>query len=139
MDKFRASYIGISIAVFVATLWAAILLNVGIDEQAVPTLVNGITSSMSIVVGFCGAIVGIMFREIGTNPKTKRNLLISLIALMAPITFLWTTYSFLAMGFYSLAVRYSLSGLILTLYIFIMLLVFVAEALSSQLEKTAGC
>lgn len=63
MDKFRASYIGISIAVFVATLWAAILLNVGIDEQAVPTLVNGITSSMSIVVGFCGAIVGIMFQR----------------------------------------------------------------------------
>lgn len=135
VDIFRAGIYIISIITVIATIWVG-FLNIGVGNEAVPTLVNGITSSMSVIVGFCGAIIGIMFREIGTKDSEARNRLVVFLALlMAPITMLWTTYSFLTMAMYAFAVKYALVGLIYALYIFVGLIIFVARELIPETKK----
>lgn len=141
MNIFKWSSWIISLVIIVFVVWESIFLNVAVSETVVPTLVNGITSSMSIVAGFFGVIIGIMWRDIRQREwheyvKIKTQLLTFLFSLAIPIFFLLSTYLFLTMGYYLFAVKYSLSGLILTLYTFIMLMIFVAKQVDSEIEQT---
>ena len=133
MDTYRTGIWIISIVTIIAVIWVGVL-NIGVGNEDVPTLANGITSSMSVIVGFCGAITGIMFREID-HSEGKKKLVIFLLLLMVPITMLWTTYSFLTVAEYAFAVKYALVGLIFALYIFTRLMIFVAEELTAETNK----
>jgi cytochrome bd-type quinol oxidase subunit 2 len=126
MGKFQISIYAISITVFVAAIWTCIFLTIKVNDQVIPTLVNGITSSISVVVGFCGVIIAIMFREID-DIKAKKFLFVAIILLLIPLTMLWSTYSFLTMNMSELAIRWSLSALISALYIFIAVVIYIVR------------
>jgi amino acid permease len=128
----------ISIAVLVAVVWVCFFLNVNVNDQSIFTLVNGITSSTSVIVGFSGAIIGIMFREAKEKHDNKARLFlfIAIAVLMIPLTMLWTTYAMLAIGgmWTSIAVRSGLGGLIMAFYVFSVVVIFIAEQLSIEIE-----
>jgi hypothetical protein len=55
-------YYIISVVFVVVYLFVFLLLPVTISDSNIPTLGNGITTSISIIVGFGGAVTGIIFR-----------------------------------------------------------------------------
>ena len=119
----------------VAIVWAA-LFNVRISPETIPILINGITSSTSVIIGFSGTIIGIMLREIDKSDRKTRVFYMLIIALLAlPLTMLWSTYVFLAMNWLETAIRYSLSGLILALYIFIAIIIYSVNSLKAEIDK----
>jgi hypothetical protein len=122
-DRYTTYIIVFTIVVVIAILWVAVFLDIKMDYSAFPTLVNGITSSTSIILGLSGAIIGIMLRDGEVDKGTKNFYYIAMVLLLLPITMLWMTYSFLASGKLGSwlsyeAVRVALSGLIFTLYLF---------------------
>jgi amino acid permease len=129
----------LSIVVFVAVIWASVFLNINVNDQYVFTLVNGITASTSVIVGFSGTIIGIMYREAKEKQDNKTRLFLfkAIAVLMIPLIMLWTTYCFLVMGgmWTSVAVRYGLDGLIMAFYVFSVVVIFIAEQLSIEIEK----
>lgn len=106
--------------------WTNYGLTIRIDPTAIPTLINGITTSTSIVIGVFVAILGIMHHSImeRSEPKPKEFYLRAMISLMVPLFWLWTTYAFLTTGLSQFAIRYALSGLITVLYICMVFTVF---------------
>jgi len=138
MNAFQGYMYAISVAVFVAVVWACVFLNVNVNDQSIFTLVNGITSSTSVIVGFSGAIIGIMFREAKEkqDKKARLFLFIAIAVLMIPLTMLWTTYAMLTIGgvWTSMAVRWGLSGLIMAFYVFSIVVIFIAKQLSIEIE-----
>jgi len=139
MNTFKRAIYTISIAVFVAVVWASIFLNINVDDKSIFTLVNGITASTSVIVGFSGTIIGIMYREAKEKQDDKARMFLfkAIAVLMMPLIMLWTTYCFLVMGgiWASLAVRYSLDGLIMAFYVFGVVVIFIAKQLSAEIEK----
>jgi Ca2+/Na+ antiporter len=139
MNKFKLYLYVFTIVLIVAVIWVIFFLNIKVSDQVIPTLVNGITSSMSVIVGFCGALIGIMFREIDKNDsKTKVSYIVVIVVLSIPLTMLWTTYCFLTMGMSEFAVRYGLSGLIFALYIFFAVVIYAVTTLSDEKRKTSN-
>jgi hypothetical protein len=112
-------------------VWAKISL------QNVPAVINGITASTSIVIGFIGVVVGILVREIFKGEsKAKIFLLLMAFLLTVPLTYLSTVYSFLLLGYVDWAIRWALNGLVLSLFIFVVIMLFAFHRLTSG--KKAG-
>ena len=90
-----------------------------ISLQSVPTIINGITASISIIIGFSGAAIGIMVREIFRNDKKARQYYLSILFLFiyAFAYQLWV-YQMLISGDVDIALRWSLCGLLLSILIF---------------------
>lgn len=117
-----------------AVIYTAGFLVINVDSEAIPTLINGLTASMSIIVGFAGAFLGITFRDVPKkDTKTKKVYIYAMAALFIPLMFLWTTYFVLTTGLADLAVRYGLSSLILTIYLFILILVYTVKKVYREL------
>lgn len=111
-------------------LWVT---HVTLERDAIPTVINGLTSSISLIVGFTGAIITIVL----TNPSFKRarsmvRIIITIITLALAIGVLWTTYSCLINAEYDSALKVSMTGLLISLYILIDFLGF----LSSQVFRS---
>jgi|SRR5208283_4240232 len=99
-------------AVAAASVFAMIWVNIGsltkfglqieLPESNIPTLINGITTSTSLVIGIFIAILGIMLRSSieKKDYDSKHFYLYGMISLMIPVLWLWTTYVFLTQGFY---------------------------------------
>lgn len=120
--------------------WIWGFLPVGMNYDAIPTLVNGITSSTSLILGFCGVIIGIMFREPrqkSTNRVSTGHFVFFLIMLIIPVSILWWTYSTLAFGAYLVSVKCGLSNLILALYIFASLIIYVIKETDLDVNRRA--
>jgi len=139
MSTFKIYFYVFSIAVFVAMIWVGISLNINVNDQHVFTLVNGITASTSVIVGFSGTIIGIMFHEAKEkrDNKTRMFLFKAIASLMIPLIMLWTTYCFLVMGgmWTSVAVKWGLDGLIMAFYVFSIVVIFIREQLNIEIEK----
>lgn len=106
--------------------WAKISL------QNVPTVINGITASTSIVIGFIGVVVGILVREVfKDDSKTKIFLLLMVFLAGIPLTYLSSVYSFLLMGYVDWAIRWALNGLVLSLFLFAAIMLFAFHRLTS--------
>jgi len=139
MNTFRLAIYTLTIVVFAAVVWACIFLNVNVNDQSIFTLVNGITASTSVIVGFSGTIIGIMFREANEKQDNEARMFFfkAIAALMIPLTMLWTTYAMLAIGgvWTPMAVRWGLSGLIMAFYVFSAVVIFIAKRLSAEIEK----
>jgi len=137
MNTFRLYLYVLSIMVFVLVIWTSVFLNINVNDQYVFTLVNGITASTSVIVGFSGTIIGIMYREAKEKQDNKARMFsfIAIAVLMIPLNILWTTYCFLVMGWTQLAVRNGLSGFIMAFYVFSVVVIFIGEQLSIEIEK----
>jgi hypothetical protein len=129
-------FIAIAIVFAVAYPVVLFMLPVAVDST-VPTLVNGITTSMSIIIGLGGAVIGIVFRgdiEKGDS-KARRIYFYALSLLIIPLIYPWGSYISLAAGtsWYVFAVRYSLDGYLVALLA--IMIVYLLTARRWYLEK----
>jgi len=134
-------------SLFVATMFAVLWVNLGsmtkfglqinLSESYIPTLINGITTSTSIVIGILIAVLGIMLRfSVESKDSVSKNFyLVAMVILIMPIVLFWSTYTFLTMGLYAFAVRYALSTLIIALLICVLVVVFAVVRMANQSEK----
>jgi hypothetical protein len=92
-----------------------------IPLQNVPTVINGITTSTSVIVGFTGTIIGLMVKEIFKNDKKMRRALIY-VSFFVGITFvyLFLVYLFLVGGLLEFALRTAVVGFLATLLVFVL-------------------
>jgi hypothetical protein len=118
--------------------WTSYGLTIKLDPTSVPTVINGITTSTSIVIGVVVAVLGIMYRVImeKSDPKPKEFYLRAMISLMVPLFWLYTTYAFLTIGWTDFAVRYALSGLLAALYVCIVITIFTVTRIATEIDGT---
>jgi hypothetical protein len=110
-----------------------------IQAQSVPTIVNGIVTSTSIIVAFSGALIGLFFREVFNDDKRGKEVLIIFATLFAvPFVFLFFAYYSIAIGgqfmgvtFLENAWRYALFSLSTALFLILFILLFVAYAIEN--------
>jgi hypothetical protein len=86
--------------------------------DSVPTIINGVTASTSIIIGFTGAIIGLFYRQFENNTQVKNILLYSAFYELVPLTFLFLVYNFLLLGYVDWAIRLSLVAFALSLLTF---------------------
>src|SRR5208337_350620 len=76
--------------------------------QNVPTVINGINAASSIIVGFSGAIIGIMVREFFKNDNRAKRVFLGIVLLFVyAFSYQLFIYSNLVNGLLDLALRYS--------------------------------
>ncbi|MCJ7631367.1 hypothetical protein MUP77_03040, partial [Candidatus Bathyarchaeota archaeon] len=89
--------------------------------QNIPSIINGITTSTSIIVAFSGAVIGFMVRDLFQSDKKARIVFFGvLVSFIYVFMYLFWVYAFLTMGGVDLALRWSLDGLLLSLLIFVL-------------------
>lgn len=133
MDKFEAYFIIITVVTFIAVVWTNLFLPINVDASWIPSLVNGMTSSMSIIVGFMGGFIGIMLHETSKNDKKAKTFYFrGLLLLLIPLSFLWTTYALLTIGWSETAIRYGLSFLSITFYLFFAIVLYSVKILKIE-------
>ena len=118
-----------------AYLFVLFFLPLTIDKTSIPTLVNGITTSLSIIVGFGAAVTGIVFRgdvEKG-DAKARKDYFFSLGLFILALVYPWGSYLALATGQFELAVKYSFFGYLIALLAIIT--VYILTARRWELEK----
>ena len=104
--------------------------------QSIPTVINGITSSTSIIVAFSGAVIGFMIRELFQSDKKARIAFFGVLLIFTYIfMYLFWVYTFLATGLIDLALRWSLDGLLLSLLIFVWTMLLGFYRLDMQKER----
>ncbi len=89
-----------------------------IEYSSIPTIINGITASTSIIIGFTGAMVALFYRVFDADDSTKTVLLISAFYEIVPLAFLLFVYIFLPLGFTDGALKLALVALGLSLVSF---------------------
>jgi hypothetical protein len=98
-------------------IWINWFLEIKIDVQTIPTLVNGITACASIIFGFLIAFTGIVIR--GFEKPEFRNWefpLTVMILLLIPLFWLFGAYVDLAMGQSQNALRLAFISFIAVLF-----------------------
>lgn len=118
---------------FLVVIWINWFLEIRIEIQAIPTLVNGITASTSIIVGFFTAFTGIVFR--GFEKTESRNWefpLVVMVLLLVPLFSLFMTYINLAMGQSQSALRLALTGLIAVLFACYLVMMYTVEIFGNK-------
>lgn len=90
------AFVGIDIWVSIGSL-TKYGLQIKLSESYIPTLINGITTSTSIVIAIFIAVLGIMLRFSieKKDSASKQFYLIGMIVLLVPIGLFWSTYVFL--------------------------------------------
>lgn len=91
-----------------------------IAAQTVPTVINGIITSASVIIGFSGSVIGILFRDFFKEDR-KAGTFFILVILLFTFAFLypWGAYILLTIGLFVVALRWALLEFIASLYIFI--------------------
>jgi hypothetical protein len=108
-----------------------------LNFDTIPTVINGITAVTSIIIGFSGAIIGLVYRE---DFKKDKKVKIGLLALSfysaVPLTFLFIVYYSLIYGALEFALKIALFALIFALLDFI--LSMLAVFIRLDLKKDTG-
>src|SRR4030066_1879608 len=120
MDTYQR--LGISVVIIFSVLYVGEILffPVNIDSSFIPTLVNGVTTSISIIVGLGGAVTGFVFRkDIDSRDfRGRRAYYYALGLFLFPLVYPWGSYLFLALGIAGLdvfALKYSFGGYLLAM------------------------
>jgi hypothetical protein len=96
-----------------------------IAAQTVPTVINGIITSASVVIGFSGSVIGILFRDFFKEDRKARTFFILVIFLFAfAFLYPWGAYIWLTTGFFEFALKWAILEFLISLYLFIMIMVF---------------
>lgn len=99
----------------------------------VETLINGVTTSTSIIVGFSGVIAGSVVRGLLPNDEKSKTFYGKVLASFTYVfVYLFLVYFLLSLGQIDLALRWSLDGLLLALLIFVIVVLYVLN----RLDKT---
>ncbi len=94
-------------------IWIA---KISVETQSIPTVLNGIVSSISLIVGFNATAIAITI----TSPKIetyqdKTRLAVVIFALLLPISEIFLAYVTLFSAHYHVALRHAMTGLTLSL------------------------
>ncbi len=110
-----------------------------IQAQTVPTIVNGIATSTSIIIGFSATLIGLFFREVvQEDKKAKEVLIIFCLLFVFSFVFLFFAYFNLANGGQNLlenAWRNALFGLIISLFLLLFVFLFFAYTYEQNKAK----
>jgi hypothetical protein len=130
----------LAVATVISMMWVAIGpyteygLQVRLSESYIPTLINGIATSTSLVIGIFIALLGIMLRS-SIERKDSASIefyLTGMVVLILPVAWLWSTYIFLVQGNLTFAVTYALDAFISELFVLIVIVVYTAVKISNQ-------
>jgi len=113
------------------------LFPITIKDVYVPNLVNGITTSISIIIGFGGAISGIVFRsyiEKG-NLKVRKTYIYLVSFFLLSLVYPFGAYIFLTTNNFDLAIRYSFCGYLFALLSLFILLIFIGVIWDLEKEE----
>lgn len=83
--------------------------------DSIPTVINGITASTSIIIGFTGAIIGILFGLFKDDDDTKQILLFLAFFELVPLFALFSVYMSLLSGYLELTLKMALIALLYSL------------------------
>ena len=122
-----------------AYLFVVLFLPVPIDHSSIPTLVNGVTTSMSIVVGLGAAVIGIVFRadiEKG-DYETRKTFFAALGLFIIALIYPFGSYMSLANNGFEFALRYSLGGYLIAILGIVTVYVLTAKKWESEKEEKA--
>jgi hypothetical protein len=89
-----------------------------IEYTSIPTIINGITASTSVIIGFTGAMVGLFYKIFEDDDKTKALLLVSAFYEIVPLAFLLFVYILLPIGYLDQSLKLALVALGLSLISF---------------------
>lgn len=107
--------------------------------ETIPTVINGITAVTSIIIGFSGAIIGIVYREdFNKDKKVKIGLLGIAFYSAVPLTMLLVVYHALIRGAVEFASIFALNALILAFVFFILAMLSIFYRLSLHDETLSG-
>ena len=119
-----------------ALVYNEYLMQTKIDVAYISTVINGITASTSIVLGFAGIILGLLYREIFKNDEEAKTFLFGIAVIFSiPIFYLYSVYLFLATGNFNLSIRTAFTGLIIASFAFIAMILFTAYRISAKEEN----
>ena len=106
-----------TVSVIVLCLVVLFFLPVTISSDAVPTLVNGITTSMSIIIGLGATVIGVFFHNSTekNDSEAKRAYIYALSLFILLLIYPWGSYIALANSEFLFAFRYSLNGYLVAL------------------------
>jgi hypothetical protein len=114
--------------------------DVSIENQFIPTLVNGITSCISLIVGFTITAIAIAISQF-KHPKDAGRIAITLILLMFPILSLFYAYGDLMDREYFAALKFAMYALIIaamTLYSFVVFLTLKLHGFEQEHARRKG-
>jgi hypothetical protein len=131
LDIYQRYLILVLFVIIVAYLFVFLFLPVTIDDISVPTLVNGITTSMSIVVALGGVVVGIVFRsDIEKGDSEAKKFYFTVLGLfIVALVYPWGSYILLASKQFPFAVKYSFGGYLIALLAIIWVYIYAAKRL----------
>jgi hypothetical protein len=91
---------------------------VNIDNASIPTIVNGVTASTSITVGFGAATIGLAFRfdKENEDAKTRKTYYLSIAMFLLPLVYPLGSYMALTSNEFSFALKYSFDGFLVALW-----------------------
>jgi len=137
LSIFQRNAIIVTCVIALVYLFVFLFLNVTIEDASVPTLVNGITTSMSIVVALGGAMIGILFRGNMDNadPEAKKAYFFVMGLFIFPLVYPLGSYLALATNQLWFAVKYSLGGYLVALLDLIIVYLYTAKRWDFENEK----
>jgi uncharacterized membrane protein YhdT len=107
-----------------------------IPFSVVPTLINGIATSTSIIIAFGGTVVGFLLSRLPKKDKRRSWLFAFLFLFAFSFIYLFTAYylSISGEGFFGFALRHALVALLLSLLILILVLIFASTIIDAENE-----
>jgi hypothetical protein len=127
MRKFKLSEILLVVFV-VGSFYFTWRRNINIQYDQIPSIINGMVTSVSMITGFSGAIMIFMLSKQWEKLKLgMARPLIYLVLLGLPLSLLWTTYSLFLDGNFDYALRMSMSNLAIASAILIDFLAYYAR------------
>jgi len=109
-----------------------LVLDITLEPQHVPSILEGLTSSVSIMIGFTGTILAIMFQRKDFRPSPIFLQIIITSLVISVCLLVLTYYSLVMMARFEEALRYAMLDLILTYCILLNLLNFLYARLEKQ-------
>jgi len=139
MNTYQRYAIIVAVA-FVAIYFVVLFFfPIGIDSGYIPTLINGVTTSIGIIVGIGGATMGLAFRrdiEKG-DFRGRKVYMYALFLFLFALLYPWGSYLFLALGITGLdvfALRYSLGGYLMAMMALLEAFLLIARRWDNERE-----
>jgi predicted membrane-bound spermidine synthase len=135
VSKFRVEILFFGVTVF--AVFFAWTLEIKLDTQTIPTSLNGLTSSISLIIGFTIALIAFVFSTFLENYYDYiRRIYFTIALLVSAASLLWTSYANLMVGSYQTAFRVGMSALALSLVTLFDFLYFFASELRRRQSQT---
>jgi len=120
------------LAFFIITSLLVLTRQLSVDTQLIPTIINGVTSSTSIVVAFTGALITLAFSKRSELRQHSYRVALTMNLLAIAIAMVCTAYFGLMIGQFQEALKASWVGLTISIVTFFDFLVFLISDLLAK-------